>query len=85
MGDTNRRLGAAANRFFVHWGDMLKDLIEEAKELGKLPPDTDGDALSHLVMSSIEGALVLFKASQDPESFNRLGRGLKSVIACMKK
>jgi Transcriptional regulator LmrA/YxaF-like, C-terminal domain len=77
-------LGAAANCFFVQWGDMLRDLFEEAKESGSLPQDTDSDSLSYLVMSSIEGALILFKASKDSESFIRVGKGLKSVIACMR-
>ncbi len=81
MGDSNRILGEAANRFFVAWADMIAGLFEEAKSAGTLRPDTDSDSLSHLVISAVEGALILYKASQEPEAFIKTGSALKSVIA----
>jgi hypothetical protein len=52
--------------------------------MGKLKPDADSDALSRLVMSSIEGALMLCKASKDTESFRQTAEALKSMISLQK-
>jgi hypothetical protein len=52
--------------------------------MGKLRPDADSDALSRLVMSSIEGALLMCKASKDTESFKKTAEALKSTISIQR-
>ncbi|MBI5249266.1 MAG: hypothetical protein HY912_07210, partial [Desulfomonile tiedjei] len=62
LGDSNRALAKSASRFFDLWGELLTKHFDEAKRVGKLGPDADSEGLSRLVMSCIEGALLLCKA-----------------------
>lgn len=52
--------------------------------MGKLKPDADSDGLSRLLMSSIEGALLICKASKDTESFRKTAEALKSAISLQR-
>lgn len=81
MGDIHRGLSEAVNRFFVQWHAMLCNLFEEAKALGGLKRDTDHNALSRLIMSALEGAILICKASKDPASLSKTAETLKSVIS----
>lgn|GEM_PF-1433014 len=80
MGDTHRDLAQAAHRFFIEWNGLLKRLFEEAKKVGKLRPDVDCEAVSRLIMSTVEGAILICKASKDQESLTKTIDTLKSVI-----
>jgi hypothetical protein len=84
VGDTNRGLSDAINRFFIEWHAWLSRLLGEAKEVGELRKETDCDALSRLIMSAMEGAILICKVSKDPASFLRTVETLKSVIASHK-
>lgn len=84
VGESNAVLAEAANRFFVAWAGMLTDLFDEAKATGRLTPDADSTALSQLVISSIEGTLILHKASKSSEIFTKIGEALKLVIKSLR-
>jgi hypothetical protein len=84
VGDTNRGLSDAINRFFIEWHALLSRLLGEAKEAGELRKETDCDALSRFIMSAMEGAILICKVSKDPSSFLRTVETLKSVIASHK-
>jgi hypothetical protein len=60
---------------------MLRELFHEAKTAGMLATDLDEDSLSRVVISSLEGALLMCKASKDLESFEKTAEALKR-IAC---
>ena len=60
---------------------MLLDLFADAKKSGILKEDADEEALSRLVMSCVEGAILISKASKDTESLVKTVDALKSVIA----
>ena len=81
MGDTNRGLSDAINRFFIEWHALLSRLFGEAKEVGELREETDCDALSRLIMSAMEGAILICKVSKDPVSLLKTVETLKCVIA----
>jgi hypothetical protein len=81
VGDTHRGLSGAINRFFIEWHALLSSLLAEAREAGELRKQTDCDALSRLIMSAIDGAILICKVSKDPTSFLRTVEVLKSVIA----
>lgn len=81
MGDSNTALAEASDRFFRAWTGMVRDLLDEAKSMGKIKEGTDSDAQGHLVISAIEGAILMHKASKDPETFQKTGRALKQVLA----
>lgn len=83
MGDSSENLARSANRFFDLWADMLRDLYDRAKREGKLANSLDSDSLSRVVISSVEGALLMCKASKDLESFKKTGEALKR-IACAR-
>lgn len=81
MGDSNRPLAEEANRFFIEWGKMLRGLFEQAKEQGRLAEQDNSDDLTRLVMSTIEGALLICKASKDIRSFKQTGEALKGILS----
>ena len=84
LADSDRILAEAAGRFFREWIDLLQQLFEEAKAQGILETGTDARALSHLIVSSVEGAIILYKASHNPDAYTSIGEALKSVIHCHK-
>lgn len=84
MGDSNATLAEASDRFFRAWVEMVRDLLDEAKSVGKLKEETDSDALGQLVISAIEGAILMHKASKDPETFQKTDRALKQVLAGLR-
>lgn len=81
MGDTNRGLSDSVNRFFIEWHALLSRLLGEAIEVGELRKETDCDALSRLIMSTVEGAILICKVSKDPASLLKTVETLKSVLA----
>ncbi|RPJ11258.1 MAG: hypothetical protein EHM36_01790 [Deltaproteobacteria bacterium] len=81
MGDTHRGLSEAVNRFFIEWHTLLCGLLDQARELGRLRQTTDSDALSRLIMSTLEGAILICKASKDSTALLKTVETLKSVIA----
>jgi hypothetical protein len=80
LGDTNESLAQEASKFFSLWGDMLAGLFEQARSQGRLKQDVDSVALAHLVMSTIEGALLICKASKDTASFKQSLEALKRLL-----
>jgi hypothetical protein len=68
------------NRFFHFWNEFLVELFDQANQASKSEWRIDSDALSRLVISSIEGALLLCKASKDPDALKKTGEALKSVV-----
>jgi TetR/AcrR family transcriptional regulator, transcriptional repressor for nem operon len=85
VGDSNRPIAETANRFFLEWGQMLGSEFEQAKKEGLISMDADGESLAYLVISGIEGALILYKASKDPNIFLKVGHALKSVITELRE
>jgi hypothetical protein len=73
------------NRFFIFWNEFLVELFDQANQAGKSASPIDSDALSRLVISSIEGALLLCKASKDPDALRKTGEALKSVVRLCRK
>lgn len=81
MGDTHRGLSDAINQFFIEWHALLSSLLTEARVVGGLRKETDCNALSRLIMSAMEGAILICKVSKDPASFLKTVETLKSVVA----
>ena len=65
----------------MEWHALLSGLLGKAKEAGELRKETDSDALSRLIMSALEGAILICKVSKDPASFLKTVETLKCVIA----
>lgn len=62
----------------------MRGLFDEAKGMGILKKEADCHALSRLVMSSVEGAILISKASKDGESLRGTVETLKSVICAYR-
>jgi hypothetical protein len=62
---------------------LLVRLFEEARRLGKLNPEVDPGALGKLVMSTVEGAILICKASKDGASLKTTTETLKWLIGCL--
>ncbi|MFC1836482.1 TetR family transcriptional regulator C-terminal domain-containing protein [Thermodesulfobacteriota bacterium] len=84
MGDSNRAIGQSTNHFFDMWRALLVDLIEEAKSSNRIDREVESDPMSFLIISSIEGALILHKASHDGAVLRKTGRALKSVLSSVR-
>lgn len=84
MGDSHRELAEAANRFFLEWHQLLCSLFVEARDKGKIRPDTDIPGLSRLVMSALEGGILICKASKDKNNLLETIEMIKTVIAGYK-
>ena len=85
MGDKNDVLARAANRFFIEWKKRLLFLLEQAKERKILRNGTDSEALTHLIMSTIEGAILICKASGDFQAFEKTTDTLMEVVYSHKE
>lgn len=81
LGDTHRDLALKANRFFARWKALIVSLLEQGKEQGRLRPETDGEALAGLIVSSLEGALLICKASKDPALLTQTQATLAALVA----
>lgn len=71
-------LGTA--EFFAEWRDLMTSLFEQARSGGWLRGDADSESLSLLMISVIEGALLMCKASGDVESFKKTANSLKQTL-----
>jgi hypothetical protein len=80
VGDSHRALADAISLFFREWHQWLCGLLNEAKNGGMLRPDADCNSLGRLVMSTMEGAILIYKASKDKDAFLETIQGLKSAI-----
>lgn len=63
---------------------MVRELFDEAKARGVIRSEVDVDALGHLVIAGIEGAILMHKASKDPETFRKTGRALKQMLVGLR-
>jgi TetR/AcrR family transcriptional repressor of nem operon len=80
VGESNRVLADATNRFFISWTQLLSSQFDEAKDTGRISHEHDSTALSHLIISSLEGALILYKASMQQDAYNKTRDALKSTL-----
>jgi AcrR family transcriptional regulator len=80
MGDNNREISAGSARFFQVWRDLIAGLLQEAKAKGRLRPDFECQETAQLIMCTMEGALVICKASKDTGQLQRTGDTLIRLI-----
>jgi len=81
LGDTHRGLAEAVSRFFLLWRQWLIGNLEEARDTGILKENADCAALSRVIVSTLEGAILICKASKDKASLLKTAQALKSIIS----
>lgn len=69
LAESNEQLFKAASRYFADWRAMLLDLFERASSHAE--QKIDARAWSDLYISTLEGALLLSKSSNDPDAIKR--------------
>ncbi len=79
VADTNVRLRDAANVCFVNAAARFRTLLDEACKGGRKRVDTA--SLAALWMATIQGSLILYKASQDAPVIKRNLEHVKTYIA----
>lgn len=68
---------------FENWRLAIRELIEAAS--GRLPTDTDPDALSKLVLASMEGAVMLARAYRNFDAFDGVVQQLRDHFELLVK
>jgi len=79
VSDTNPALRDAANVCFQNAGKRFQALLDEACRTAPAPVDTA--SLAALWIATVQGSLILFKASQDPSVISQTLEHVKQYIA----
>jgi hypothetical protein len=61
---------------------LIGGLLAEAVAAGRLPARTDPEALAGLAVSTLEGALLLAKASKNKARLRQTAATLKEILGC---
>lgn len=77
--ETHPQLRGAANKCFGLVREMFKSLLDEACQRSEKRVDTA--SLADLWISTIQGSLILYKASQDPSVIRKNLKHVKQYIA----
>jgi len=67
LADTDEALRIDLNEAFRAWSDAIRAALARLRENGLIAADTDLDRLTTIMLSAIEGGLLLAKASRDPD------------------
>jgi hypothetical protein len=81
LSDTDERLRASLRDAFRAWSDAIRGALRRLRANGLLSADADLEALTTSMLASIQGGLLLAKASRDVEL---LRRALDGAIAQLR-
>ncbi|WP_198265246.1 TetR/AcrR family transcriptional regulator [sulfur-oxidizing endosymbiont of Gigantopelta aegis] len=56
---------------FNQYLSLIKSIIQEAINEGDIDPQEDAEQLSHIILGQVEGAILLDKANQQPDNFDK--------------
>ena len=78
--DTNSNLRALSVKAFKDWGSNLKSIINTGKDAKEIYDIIDAQYYADLFISTIEGSLMLSKATNEKHYFDHAIRHLHSII-----
>lgn len=78
--DTNPTMQEKAARTLNAWVHMIHRITEKGIERGELQPQVDISTLASLIIATLEGALMMSKACNDPAHMARTSAFLKQYI-----
>jgi AcrR family transcriptional regulator len=78
LADTDEALRVSLNEAFRAWSDAIRGALSRLRDNGLIAAGTDLDRLTTIMLSAIEGGLLLAKASHDADP---LRTALASAIA----
>jgi TetR/AcrR family transcriptional regulator, transcriptional repressor for nem operon len=76
--ETLPAVAAKLDENFREWTRQVRLLFEQAAD--RFPPGTDFESLATLVLTTMEGGVMLSRTSRSPESFDRAVAQLRSYI-----
>jgi TetR/AcrR family transcriptional regulator, transcriptional repressor for nem operon len=69
--DANPRLRERARYFMGQWRDLIRRTVEKGISLGEIRPEIDGDTLATVIISTVEGAIMLSKLYDEAVHIDR--------------
>lgn len=82
MSDTNEKFRSQLSEFFNHWQKVIEKCIREGIELKEFRSDISPKIISQLILSHLEGAILLAKTHR---SITHLSSGSKTIMKLIKK
>lgn len=80
MGGEHAAVRQRLQTIFAAFRGRFQDLLQRASEAGELPPDRDPEQIAAVVVSLLEGAILMDKASQEPQELRRAVDFLKAYL-----
>ncbi len=81
MSDINEKFRSRLSEFFNHWQRVIEQCIKQGIELGEFRTDISPRIISQLILSHLEGAILLAKTHR---SISPLSSGSKTIIKLIK-
>ncbi len=81
MSDTNEKFRSRLSKFFTHWQKVIEECIKEGMNLGEFRGDISPKIISQLILSHLEGAILLAKTHR---SITPLSSGSKTILKLIK-
>jgi TetR/AcrR family transcriptional repressor of nem operon len=73
-------IAEATEQVFGGMSDWLRSVVERGQRRGVIDPEADATALARLVVSQMEGLMVLAKANRDPSTIRLLGDAARRLL-----
>lgn len=71
LGGEHEAVRKRLQRVFASFRAHFEDLLEQARNAGDLPAERDPEQIAGVIVSLLEGAILLDKASQEPREIRR--------------
>jgi len=84
MSDLHEEFRSRLAGIFESWRVVVEQTLQQAQARGQIRPDVEVGALSFLVLSTIEGGILLAKVGHDVRVMERSFEGLKGCLARMR-
>jgi TetR/AcrR family transcriptional repressor of nem operon len=78
--DGNPALRTKARRAFISWLGRLQSIVEEGQRRGQIRPGVDPEELATLIVTTLEGGLMLERLQRTPEPLNIACRHLQEYL-----
>jgi TetR/AcrR family transcriptional regulator, transcriptional repressor for nem operon len=78
--DGNPKLRTKVRLAFSSWLGRLRSIVEEGQARGEIRPDVDSKELATLIVTSLEGGLMLERLQKNPEPLNIACRHLEEYL-----
>lgn len=84
MADKNDSLSQMVKHVFDRWTSILSNIIRDAQKTGEIRRDIDSLVLANLIVSSLEGGIMLSRLEKNGEPLSQTIFALDTML-CLKK